>query len=231
MLLHLETATNVCAVALSDLEGRVVAHQVLSPTLSHASVLTVLIESVLQTANVTPQQLSAIALSDGPGSYTGLRVGAATAKGLCYALDIPLIAVSTLEAMAHAAAQNVENEAFIAPMIDARRMEVYTAVFQKNAQGHLERRSEDAPLIIDETAFAAWRENPNSRFLLLGNGAEKCQMVLTAPTFLYADIFCDALHLVPLAVEKWQQKIFVDIAYHTPNYLKPPNITTAKNVF
>jgi tRNA threonylcarbamoyladenosine biosynthesis protein TsaB len=219
MILSLDTATSVCSVALQTAE-KTLAHYNLFVEQSHATMLTCMIESVLQQAKVSKTALTALAISDGPGSYTGLRVGSSVAKGLCYALDLPLIAVSSLQAMAAQMVsiglgfeQTNAKKVLLCPMIDARRMEVYTALYQTD----LEIVSPVVAKIIDEQSFNNFVEN--NIVICFGNGAMKCRHVLRHQNFIFIDnILTSAQTIGQLAFTNHAQK--VDIAYYESLYLK-----------
>ena len=218
-LLHLETATEVCSVALSR-DDRLLATREVLDRFRHAERLTLLIREVCAEGGIALGQLDAVAVSDGPGSYTGLRIGVSTAKGLCYALEIPLIAVDTLGAMAFALRDRLGPQDRCYPMIDARRMEVYTA-------GYDHRGDKVAPLraeILDETSFAD-EKAAGRKLLFTGNGAAKFRPLLAGTDWEVVDGRCAATHLVAPAYAAYRAASFVDVAYHTPTYLKPPNIT------
>ncbi|WP_129713653.1 tRNA (adenosine(37)-N6)-threonylcarbamoyltransferase complex dimerization subunit type 1 TsaB [Pedobacter sp. SYP-B3415] len=223
-LLQIETATKVCSVAIStDGETRYVLEE--EGQNLHASRLTPLIDEAMKAAGVTFSELDAVAVSKGPGSYTGLRIGVSTAKGLCYALDKPLIAVETLEMMAAGyAEQDAGAQGFlICPMIDARRMEVYTGLFDASGR----RLSETSAEVIDEESFAAvLAEQP---VIFLGDGAEKCRAVLTQPNARFdTRNFNSARHMSKPAFAAWQSKSFEDVAYFEPFYLKDFVVTPSK---
>jgi tRNA threonylcarbamoyladenosine biosynthesis protein TsaB len=232
-ILNIESATNICSIAVSD-DG-VLLSCVEENTGNHASRITLMIEEALNQANIFVKDLSAVAISNGPGSYTSLRIGVSTAKGICYALDIPLIAVDTLTTLAYATFQEVQDEeALYCPMIDARRMEVYRVLFGnfiKNTYPHqvssfniIESLNN---VIIDENIFENYL-NQGKRIVLTGNGAEKCKAVINNVNISYVDKLCSAQYLIPFSTEYFFKKQFVDVAYHTPQYLKSPNITTPK---
>ena len=216
MILQIETATTVCSVALAK-DGQVLALKQVDQRNIHAEVITVFIDELLHTAGYTFSDIDAIAVSCGPGSYTGLRIGISTAKGLCFALDKPLIAVETLESMAYGAiAEGVESDMLLCPMIDARRMEVYTALF--NAKG--ERIHATTAEIIDEKSFADLLIE--HRVLFYGDGAEKCQTVLSNhPNAHFLPGFTNsAIYLTKKAEKKLILKEFENVAYFEPFYLK-----------
>lgn len=224
-ILLLETATEVCSVGISK-GGKVLTSLNTEKAYQHSERLTILIEKVVKKAGITLQDLSAVAVSKGPGSYTALRIGTSTAKGICYALDLPLIAIDTLLALAHAAQQKRQDEnAIYCPMIDARRMEVYTSLFDAQLQTILPPQS----MIIDKNSFEDYF-NKEQEIVFVGNGAPKCKEVLTNPLAKFEDIVCNAKHLAILAQKKLAQKDFEDVAYFVPTYGKAPNITTPKKI-
>ncbi|GAA4318861.1 tRNA (adenosine(37)-N6)-threonylcarbamoyltransferase complex dimerization subunit type 1 TsaB [Mucilaginibacter gynuensis] len=219
IILQIETATTSCSVALAK-EGLVIAQKQINERNIHAEVITLFIEELVHAAGLTYADVDAVAVSCGPGSYTGLRIGVSTAKGLCYALDKPLIAIETLEAMAYgamplAAAYN-KADILLCPMIDARRMEVYTALF--DMQGN--RVKATAAEIIDENSLAT--ELQNNPILFFGDGADKCEAVLGANNnAIFSPSFQNnAAHLSQLALKKFNDKAFEDVAYFEPYYLK-----------
>jgi tRNA threonylcarbamoyladenosine biosynthesis protein TsaB len=217
MILQIETATTVCSVALSN-NGEVLAVKQMDQRNIHAEVITLYIEELLTSTSKKYNELDAIAVSCGPGSYTGLRIGISTAKGLCYALEKPLIAIETLEAMATGAVMESElatGDILLCPMIDARRMEVYTAIF--NTKG--ERISPTTTEIIDDNSFAGLLGQ--NKILFFGDGAEKCRETLNNPNALFLEGFTNsATYLTKRATEKFTAKDFEDVAYFEPYYLK-----------
>ena len=216
LILSLETATPVCSVAL-HIKGQLIATQSLHVEKSHAESLPLTIEHLLAISPYTKKDLVAVALSSGPGSYTGLRIGTATAKGLCYALGIPLIAVNTLEAMAYGMQPYNLHQALLCPMLDARRMEVYCLL--TDAQGKLLEATH--PQVIDAASFQSWLTD--HAILFFGDGAEKCKPLLaTHPHASFVDhIHPTARHVGALAHAKFQQASFEELAYFEPLYLKP----------
>jgi tRNA threonylcarbamoyladenosine biosynthesis protein TsaB len=220
-LLCIETSTEICSVAIVTKNGVLSSKENLEGN-AHASQLTVLIEAACKDADIGLKQLDAIAVSKGPGSYTGLRVGVSTAKGLCYALDKPLLAVSTLEALTWNARDVLQQQqitltqnVLFVPMLDARRMEVYTALYNSE----VELFSPIEAKIITEQSFA---EVSHSYFMMLfGNGASKCTNVLAPPRFHFLpNIYCSAKHMMIPALRLFQNKQFEDVAYFEPFYLK-----------
>jgi tRNA threonylcarbamoyladenosine biosynthesis protein TsaB len=224
-ILNIDTATDICSIAVSQ-AGKMLS-LVEEANNNHASRITLMIEEALKEAKINIKDLAAVAMSNGPGSYTSLRVGTSTAKGICYALDIPLIAVDTLTSLAYAAFREMELEnALYCPMIDARRMEVYMILFEN--EGSLLKIIEPLNnVIIDENAFQNYFEE-GKKIILTGNGAAKCMAVINSVNILHVDKSCSAQNLIPLSTEAFLKSEFVDVAYHTPQYLKSPNITTPK---
>jgi len=225
VILNIETATERCSVAIGK-DGNLLVEKTSEEQYSHAAKLTLLIEQCLSSVNLELANLDAIAVSSGPGSYTGLRIGSSTAKGICYALDKPLIAISTLQALAWASIlAEAKAPAIYIPMIDARRMEVYAAGYDESGATTFNSR----PIIIDENSFADILQSGH-RIVLSGNGSGKCKAVLEHPQIKYKEIYCSAAHLIPLSEEAFEQGQLADLAYFAPSYLKKPNITTPKNI-
>ena len=212
-ILCLETATTNCSVALG-INGEVVGlMEENSPNYSHSEQLHIFIEQALTEASLSFSDLDAVAVSKGPGSYTGLRIGVSSAKGLCFSLDLPLIAIPTLLGMA--SRLKVETGEVIVPLIDARRMEVYSAVFDSTYTEIRETRAE----IINNGSFSDYLTAP--RIHLVGNGAEKCRGVLSHDNIhIDGSIVPSAREMVPLAAKKYETKDFEDMAYFEPYYLK-----------
>ena len=223
IILNIETATDIGSVCISKGE-KILATKDGSSTFSHAKETTLMIEACLVEAGMTMQDLDAIAISSGPGSYTSLRIGTSIAKGICYALDKPLIAVNTLESLAFAATK-IERGTIYAPMIDARRMEVYTAFYDAEMTCTLPMQ----PLILEEQTFAA-NIAAQETIVFAGNGAEKIKKVVNNSQFIFTDILCAAKYLAPIALKAFDNQQFVSVAYFEPDYLKPPNITTPKKI-
>lgn len=218
LILQIETATTSCSVALTQ-NGHVLALRERNERNIHAEVITVFTEAVFTEACKTYANLDAIAVSSGPGSYTGLRIGVSTAKGLCFALDKPLIAIPTLKAMSDGLTERLKDEltpnTLLCPMIDARRMEVFTALFNINGEQVMPTEA----LIVDENSFAALLdEHP---IIFFGDGAEKCSQTLTHPNARFVNDFINsANHLTQQAGVKLREGAFEDIAYFEPYYLK-----------
>jgi len=219
LILQIETATSSCSIALAN-GGVVLGFKQVNQRNLHAEVITRFIEEIIATAGFKYADLDAIAVSSGPGSYTGLRIGISTAKGLCFALDKPLIAVETLDAMASGLCvideYREKKNLLLCPMIDARRMEVYTAVFTTAG----EKIKATSATIIDENSFDdLLKEN---EILFFGDGAEKCFNVLNKnpnASFL-PDFVNSATCLTQKAAQKFDSRQFEDVAYFEPYYLK-----------
>jgi tRNA threonylcarbamoyladenosine biosynthesis protein TsaB len=218
-ILNIETATKNCSVALAKDGKTILCKEIAEEGYSHAERLHVFIEAIIKEAGIALQDLSAIAVSQGPGSYTGLRIGVSAAKGLCYALDIPLIAVDTLQALA---AQVTISSGLIIPMIDARRMEVYSAIFSPS----LEKKREVLAQIIDDNSF----EDKQETLYFIGDCAEKCKSVLTKENHVFLEeiVYPSAKEMSALSFEKFKISDTVDVAYFEPYYLKDFMITAPK---
>ena len=230
-ILSIECGTAVCSVALGD-NGELVS-LLEDPTRNHAATLAPFIDKILEANDTKPSELDAIAIAQGPGSYTGLRIGAATAKAMAYALDIPLIAVPSLEAMANLAIEEynvgllqIENpdRVILVPMIDARRMEVFTATYSLKLENLVATRA----LIVDEESFSEALLSHD--IVLFGDGAKKCYDLLShvSGNFSYADIPASARGIVTIADKMYLNKDFVSTAYWEPNYLKDFVVTASK---
>ena len=223
-ILQIDTATEVCSVSLS-LDGRVIDQISAAEPNLHASKLTVFINELLHNTNITYAQLSAVAVSKGPGSYTGLRIGVSTAKGLCYALDIPLLAINTLESMYSGMLQQSDSSAMLyVPMLDARRMEVYMMVF--DAKGKVVQRTE--AVIVDENTFSAFA---GQQICLFGSGAAKLADLFRGQSNIQidTDYSHSSAYLSKAAFEKYNSKAFEDLIYFEPYYLKEFIATTPKS--
>jgi len=224
ILLHIETSTNVCSVALSE-DTSCLFFKSNVDGMNHAALLSVFIAEAMEVLKLTDKKLDAVAVSSGPGSYTGLRIGVSTAKGLCYGYGIPLISVSTLEVLTVQALHLVpdKEDALFCPMIDARRMEVYAAFY--NGQGVLQR--EISADIITPDSYAEQLENHPVYFF--GNGADKCKSTLTHPNARFIDQLVPlAENMIAFGVKAFTEKQFADTAYFEPFYLKEFQ-TTAKS--
>jgi tRNA threonylcarbamoyladenosine biosynthesis protein TsaB len=224
-ILYIESATKVCSVALSEDDRLIAIREENTGGYAHSSLLTSFMEEVLDEAGITAKDLAAVCVSMGPGSYTGLRIGVSAAKGLCYGLDIPLIAIDTPEAMAHHCSKLLSTrtdmisatalEAIFCPMIDARRMEVYTCLFDCR----LQRINDIEAMVVESDSFSDILDG--HKLFVFGDGAEKCKDILTRKNAVFFDhINPSASGLIEPAYKKFQNKEFVDLAYFEPFYLK-----------
>ena len=218
-ILHLETSSKNCSVAISDGDEILCVCEEISENYKQSESLHTFVQWALEGAKITLNDLDAISLGKGPGSYTGLRIGVSAAKGLCYALGIPLIAVDTLQTLA---SQITVSDGLIIPMIDARRMEVYSAVFDVNHQNKREIQAE----IIDENSFQGYDET----LYFIGDCAAKCKSVLTKDNFVFLENikYPSSKEMSRLSYEKYKISDTVDVAYFEPYYLKDFMITTSK---
>lgn len=210
-ILNIETATKNCSVAIAKNGETILCKEIAEEGYSHAEKLHVFIEEVIAEAGISVQDLDAIAVSQGPGSYTGLRIGVSAAKGLCFALNIPLIAVDTLQTLA---AQVNVSEGKIIPMLDARRMEVYSAVFNANLEIERPIQAE----IITEESF----KNLIETIYFVGDCADKCKTVLTKDNFVFLEEikYPSAKEMSKISFDKYKISDIVDVAYFEPYYLK-----------
>lgn len=212
-ILNLETSTTNCSVSVSR-NGKLLAlkeHN--SEKYSHAEQLHVFIDETLTESGLGKDDLDAVAVSKGPGSYTGLRIGVSAAKGLCFALDVPLISVSTLKSMVIQVDSGAYD--FIIPVLDARRMEVYSAVFDDKGNEVRETLAE----VVDGNSFERYSEQGTVH--IIGSGAEKCKSVLSGGNFHFnTEVVPSAREMCKLAEFKYNQKDFEDVAYFEPYYLK-----------
>ena len=210
-ILNIETATKNCSVSLAKDGVTILCKEIAEQGYSHAEKLHVFIAEIIKEAGVLMSDLKAIAVSQGPGSYTGLRIGVSAAKGLCYALEIPLIAIDTLTSLAN---QVKQIDGLIVPMIDARRMEVYSAIFNSNKEMIREVQAE----ILTEERFV----NQAEIIYFIGDSNEKAKEVLTKTNFIFLDeiVFPSANEMSAISFLKFQNNDFVDVAYFEPYYLK-----------
>ena len=221
-ILSIDTATRSGSVAIHQ-ESAMIGLQQYDIEKSHSALLHIMIEQLLVNSGVEKSQLDAIAISAGPGSYTGLRIGVSTAKGLCLALDKPLIAVNTLEAMARQVANTNASDALLCPMIDARRLEVYC--LQMNSKGEVIVETE--AVIIDEKSFE--KELNKGRVLFFGDGSDKCRELIRHENAVFVEnIVPSAREVGQLAQEKFKKGEFENLAYYEPFYLKEFRIIESK---
>ena len=234
LLLNIETATPVCSVAISQ-NSEIIGILESREDRSHASMLAPFIHEIFKKNAIRKSEIDAVAVSRGPGSYTGLRIGVSTAKGISYAMNKPLIAVDTLQAMAYGLmkksdqeiSEPIDPETWLCPMIDARRMEVYSTIFDV----HMNQKREINAEIIDSRSFQDILSQ--RRVLFFGSGAGKCKTVLNHPNASFIDHFVpSAEYLIPFSEEKFHRREFEDVAYFEPFYLKDFIATIPrKNIF
>ncbi len=235
-LILIETSTALCSVALAE-DGAITAYRESSAPKAHASLTAVFIKEMLDERGVSLADCDAVCVSMGPGSYTGLRVGVSTAKGLCFGSGKPLLAVGTLDTLVAQALDSdclgempglIGNPRFIIPMVDARRMEVYTAVFE--SAGHtgndVRQLTETAPVIIDENSFAEYLEQGTCLFI--GDGAGKCADVIRHPNASFCQCWPKASSMLSPALAACRAGDFKDVAYFEPFYLKEFVATVSK---
>lgn len=229
-ILNIETSTEVCSVVLAK-DGGILFEKGSTEGLNHSELLTVFIKELFTENNLQMEILDAVAVSKGPGSYTGLRIGVSVAKGLCYALDIPLIAIGTLDAMGFYASRNLNHNdtnerdnMLYCPMIDARRMEVYTALYNSKGENIKPVSAE----IIDKNSFSSYFNDYKIQFF--GNGAAKCNNLLIHPNALFdGPSRTSARFMQNLAERKYNNSEFENVAYFEPFYLKNFVATIPKN--
>ncbi len=226
-ILNIETSTEVCSVALTS-EGQVLDHRENYEGQTHATLLSQYVKEMLDYARSRELKLDAVAVSIGPGSYTGLRIGLSEAKGLAFGLNIPLIGVNTLQLMTISTMFNhfiEEDKLLYVPMIDARRMEVYTAAYSPALEAVLEPQA----MILDEHSFGNLLEQGYT-LVMMGNGSGKARQVLTRDGVQFIDgIKPVAVDMMALAEKAWREQDFIDVAYSTPLYLKEFQATKPKN--
>ena len=212
-ILHIETSSKNCSVAISDGEDLLCVCEEVSENYKQSESLHTFVEWALEGAEISLKDLDAVSLGMGPGSYTGLRIGSSAAKGFCYGLKIPLIAVNSLETMIEPfLSQNFD---YIIPLLDARRMEVYTAVFDGNSGKML---TETEAKILDETSFQEFKDK---KVIFVGDGASKAKEIFQlAEAEFNADVYPSAKYLIRKAVGKFNNKDFENVAYFEPFYLK-----------
>lgn len=222
-ILNIETTTHVCSAALVK-DGQLIHLREDHEGRSHAALLAHFIEEILKEEGLRVKDLDAVSISRGPGSYTGLRIGVSTAKGLCYGADKPLVAVYTLKALTQGLLDTlkastdpppVDDQTILVPMLDARRMEVYSAFLNRNLEFMREIKAE----VLDETSYQDWLRDHNMVFF--GNGVSKCRQVIAHPHAYFVEgIEPSAQHMANLSEKKYQAGEFEDVAYFEPFYLK-----------
>ncbi len=220
LILCIETGTDVCSVGLAR-DGEIISLRESDEGRDHAKKVATFVDELLREMDVSPEELDAVAVGKGPGSYTGLRIGVSFAKGLCYGLDIPLIAVGSLDALTEVAREDFEagilgveslDDKWLCPMVDARRMEVYTQIFSARGEAVSEVKAE----VVEEGCFEQWRAQ--RQLVIFGNGAPKCREVLRDAVCV--NVVPSARGLARLAEERLQRGEREDIAYFEPFYLK-----------
>ena len=222
LILSIETGTDICSVALAN-DGELMALRESDEGRDHAKKVALFVDELLRETGVQPSDIDAIAVGKGPGSYTGLRIGVSFAKGMCYALSIPLIAIGSLDALTEVAREDFEAgildveeadwaQAKLCPMVDARRMEVYAQVFDVEGTA----QSDVVAEVVTEESFKEWRAE--GKFVIFGNGAKKCAEVL--PDAIIESVVPSARGIVRLAEEAFNAGKFEDLAYFEPFYLK-----------
>lgn len=212
-ILYLETSSKNCSVAISDTDKLLCVCEEVSDNYKQSESLHTFVEWALEGAGISMKEIQAVSLGKGPGSYTGLRIGASSAKGFCYGLKIPLVAVNSLDTMIEPFLD--QNYDYIIPLIDARRMEVYTAVYDGKNGKEL---SQTEAKILDETSFEEFKDK---KVLFVGDGAKKAQEIIQLPNADFNEaIYPSAQYLVKKTLEKIENKEFEDIAYFEPFYLK-----------
>jgi tRNA threonylcarbamoyladenosine biosynthesis protein TsaB len=213
VILSLETSTPICSIALHE-SGALIREKSLDLPGAHSEKLMGMIDTLLDECQFTVEDVEAVAVSEGPGSYTGLRIGVSVAKGLAFAREIPLIAISTLKAMAYGTKSYVNDNGLIVAMLDARRMEVYREVFDQELHSVNKLDSE----IIDEESFTCLLDRGKVYFV--GDAVKKVSEVILHPNAVFLDIPISANYVGALGYEKFQREEFADLAYFVPNYLK-----------
>jgi len=223
LILNIETSTSVCSVSLSK-NGNIIDIKESFEDKSHASLLTIFIQDLLKNNSIDATNLDAISVSEGPGSYTGLRIGVSTAKGVCYAKSIPLIAINTMQSMALMAKTKLkESNMLFCPMIDARRMEVYSALFNNDIKQIRKTIAE----VIDNTSYNT--ELDKNKIAFFGDGANKCkQFIKHKNSTFISNIYPSSNYMGIIAEKHFNKKEFKDVAYFEPFYLKDFVATTPK---
>ena len=235
LILNIETSTRVCSVGISK-DGKILSFRESDDEKSHARLLNLFIQELLQEQQMNLSDFDAIAVSKGPGSYTGLRIGVSTAKGFCYAKDLPLIAINTLQSMANGIIEKIHHNklqmddpdnSILVPMIDARRMEVYSAFFNLKAEFIRNVQAE----IIDELSYLDILEK--KQMVFFGDGSEKIQETITHKNAVFiSNIHPSSLSMAALSEKAYQNKQFENVAYFEPFYLKDFVATVPKkNIF
>ncbi|NOZ34158.1 MAG: tRNA (adenosine(37)-N6)-threonylcarbamoyltransferase complex dimerization subunit type 1 TsaB [Chlorobi bacterium] len=216
LILNIESSTSVCSVCLAE-NGKKIAGKETNEQNAHSKILTVFIKDIFQERNLKVKNIDAVAVSKGPGSYTGLRIGVSVAKGIAYGADVPLISVSTLQNMAWGAKNvlNIQNDDLLAPMIDARRMEVYSQLLDPEIQPI----SDITAKIIDKNSFS--EELQKHKIYFFGDGAAKCKEIIRHKNAVFIeDLYPSADYMIPFSKKAFFENKFEDVAYFEPFYLK-----------
>jgi tRNA threonylcarbamoyladenosine biosynthesis protein TsaB len=213
LILAIESSTEVCSVSLFRGQGLLGSTE-LQQSNVHAHKMSIIIDQLITHTGIDLADLNAVAVNGGPGSYTGLRIGVSIAKGLAYALSIPLIAVDALEGLAYQALPFIGENDFVIPLMDARRMEVYMAIYGYGGQV-LEKSQ---PLVLDHNPFDTYLDKGKVYFV--GDGVEKSKNVLAHPNARFLQVGCTSRSVAAIAMDRFNEGIFEDIAYYEPNYLK-----------
>lgn len=224
-ILNIETSTEVCSVALTS-DGMVLEHREDYEGRNHALLLSGFIEEMMQYATPRGVKIDAVAVSIGPGSYTGLRIGLSEAKGICFGLDVPLIGIDTLKILVVATmfGNYIDENSYYVPMIDARRMEVFAGVYDSALQEVMPAR----PVILTPDSFSEYL-GQGRKLVFVGNGAEKAANLIKHPDVVYIPgVKPAAVDMLALSEMAFRKGDFIDIAYSTPNYLKEFQATTPK---
>lgn len=223
MILNIETSSEICSVALEH-EGEVIYHLESDEPMQHSALLASFVDETMKVLKRREEKLDAVAVSMGPGSYTGLRIGLSLAKGLCFSLDVPLIGVSTLQVLAVKAMfknRVWEGDELLVPVVDARRDEVYTGAYDFSLNPVMK----PGPLILDENSY---RDISARKLIFIGNAVEKVERLVKCPNAEYIKAEPLALDMTALSEKALREKRFLDIAYSVPEYLKDFQATTPK---
>jgi tRNA threonylcarbamoyladenosine biosynthesis protein TsaB len=216
LILNIDTATTTGSVSLSR-DGQAIQTLVNEKQQDHAATMILFVQQILKEQGILPEALDAVAVSAGPGSYTGLRVGVATAKGLCYAWNKPLLAVSTLQMMAQGLVADIKDDAaWYCPMLDARRQEVFMGLYD----AHLQEIMPPQAMILEPSSLDA--QLAEQKIYFFGDGSPKWELMLSShKNAIFAKYVISAAHMAPLSAQAFDKKMFVDLAYFSPFYLKP----------
>lgn len=221
IILNIETSTDVCSICVAK-DGHVLSIRETERSYSHSEVIAVFIDECIKEAGLSMNDLDAVAVSKGPGSYTALRIGASTAKGICFALSIPLLSVGTLEALSKSVIDKAGSRDLVIPMIDARRKEVYHCIYKPDG----ELLVDVSPIILDDQTFKEYSGYDN--LLFCGDGVPKSKDILDLKNAAFYEEECSSKQMIRISEEKFLNNHFEDISYYEPFYYKGPNITVQK---